>query len=56
MVSVENSHIVNIGKLVEDAENKMRESLDAIYFAKTREISDTLRSILTRHILFFSTL
>jgi len=43
-VSAENTHIVHVGRLVEDAENKMRESLEAIYFAKTREIGDTLRS------------
>jgi len=43
-VTVENSHVVHIGRLVEEAENKMRESLEAIYFAKTREISDTLRN------------
>jgi len=46
LVTVENSHIVHIGRLVEDAELKMRESLEAIYFAKTREISDTLRNVL----------
>ena len=49
MVSAESTHIVHIGKMVEEAENKMRESIDAIYFAKTREISDTLRSILSSH-------
>jgi len=43
-VSVENSHVVNIGRLIEDCEIKIRESLESIYFAKTREISDTLRN------------
>ncbi len=46
MLSSENPHVVHIGRLVEEAENKMRESLEAIYFAKTREIGDTLRIIL----------
>jgi capping protein beta len=45
VVSAETTHIVHIGRLIEDAENKMREALDAIYFAKTREISDTLRNV-----------
>jgi len=44
IVNHENPHINNIGKLVEDAEIQMRESLDSIYFAKTREIKDTLRN------------
>lgn len=53
-VSVDNSHVVHIGRLVEEAENKAREALEAIYFAKTREISDTLRNILsTSYFLFF---
>lgn len=38
-----NSHIVNIGKMVEDLENKMRSTLNDIYFGKTREIANTLR-------------
>jgi len=46
LVNTENTHISYIGRLIEDAENKMRESLDAIYFAKTREISDTLRNVI----------
>jgi hypothetical protein len=45
---------VYVGKLIEDAENKMRESLDAIYFAKTREISDTLRNIFKSPFLVFT--
>jgi len=45
IINADNTHISNIGRLIEDAENKMREALEAIYFAKTREISDTLRSV-----------
>jgi len=48
LVSVENTHIVHIGKMIEDSENKMREALDSIYFAKTREISDTLRNVINQ--------
>lgn len=37
-------HLVNIGKMVEDMENKMRSTLDQIYFSKTRDIVNDLRS------------
>lgn len=50
----ENPHINNIGKLVEDSEIMMRESLDSIYFAKTKEIKDTLRSIYIHQMLLYS--
>jgi len=43
LVSTESPHIANIGKLVEDSEIAMRESLDTIYFGKTRQIKDQLR-------------
>lgn len=38
-------HIGNIGQLVEDAEIKMRGSLNDIYFGKTKDIVNDLRSI-----------
>lgn len=42
----ENSpHIVNIGKMVEEMENKIRSTLNNIYFGKTRDIVNGLRSI-----------
>uniref|UniRef100_H2ZCW4 F-actin-capping protein subunit beta n=1 Tax=Ciona savignyi TaxID=51511 RepID=H2ZCW4_CIOSA len=40
-----NSHIANIGKLVEEMENKMRNTLNEIYFGKTRDIVQDLRSL-----------
>ncbi|CAB3976546.1 F-actin-capping subunit beta isoform X1 [Paramuricea clavata] len=39
------SHIVNMGKLIEDMENKMRNTLNEIYFGKTRDIVNALRSV-----------
>nr|CAB3227644.1 CAPZB uncharacterized protein LOC100181273 [Phallusia mammillata] len=39
-----NSHISNIGRLVEEMENKMRHTLNEIYFGKTRDIVNDLRS------------
>merc|ERR1711916_155803 len=37
-------HIVNIGKLVEEMESKMRTALELIYFGKTNDIIGDLRS------------
>jgi len=37
-------HIVNIGKMVEEMENKMRNTINTIYFEKTRDIVNRLRS------------
>ncbi|XP_059164352.1 F-actin-capping protein subunit beta-like [Physella acuta] len=42
----ENSpHIVNIGKMVEEMENKIRNTLNNIYFGKTKDIVNSLRAI-----------
>ena len=42
-LSDSNPHISNIGRLVEEMENKMRNTLNEIYFGKTRDISVDLR-------------
>jgi len=42
-INKEKTHIVNIGTLVEDMENKMRTSLNTIYFGKTKDIVNDLR-------------
>ncbi|KAH9392740.1 hypothetical protein TYRP_005827, partial [Tyrophagus putrescentiae] len=39
------SHIVNIGRMVEDMENKIRNTLNEIYFGKTNNILSSLRSV-----------
>merc|ERR1712061_976458 len=44
-VSEASPHIANIGKMVEDMENKMRNTLNEIYFGKTRDIVNGLRSV-----------
>nr|XP_026689422.1 uncharacterized protein LOC100181273 isoform X1 [Ciona intestinalis] len=44
-----NSHIANIGRLVEEMENKMRHTLNEIYFGKTRDIVQELRYSFSRH-------
>lgn len=38
-------HIANIGRMVEDMENKIRSTLNEIYFGKTKDIVNSLRSI-----------
>lgn len=40
-------HIANIGRMVEDMENKIRSTLNEIYFGKTRDIVNGLRSAST---------
>ncbi|CAG7821749.1 unnamed protein product [Allacma fusca] len=43
-VTESSPHIANIGKMVEDMENKIRSTLNEIYFGKTRDIVNGLRS------------
>ncbi|KAI8500420.1 PREDICTED: F-actin-capping protein subunit beta isoform X2 [Branchiostoma belcheri] len=44
-VNESSPHIANIGKMVEDMENKIRNTLNEIYFGKTRDIVNSLRSV-----------
>lgn len=44
-MSEPSSHIVNMGRMVEDMENKIRHTLNEIYFGKTKDIVNGLRSI-----------
>ena len=37
-------HVVPIGRLIEEMEAKLRSSLDDVYFKKTREVVEHLRS------------
>ena len=39
------SHIANIGRMVEEQEMKMRNLLQEVYFAKTRDVVNDLRSL-----------
>jgi len=45
VVDDHNPHIANIGRIIEDMEIKMRNSLQEIYFGKTKDIVNDLRSI-----------
>ncbi|RWS15328.1 F-actin-capping protein subunit beta-like protein [Dinothrombium tinctorium] len=49
-VSSDNPHIVNIGRMVEDMENKIRNTLNEIYFGKTNKIVADLRSVNARNV------
>ena len=39
-------HVINIGKLVEEHENKIRNTLNDIYFGKSRDIVNGLRYLI----------
>ena len=41
----EQSHIGNIGRMIEDMETKMRNSIQDIYFGKTKDVVNELRSL-----------
>jgi len=43
-VSEVNPHIYNIGRMVEDMELKLRQTLETIYFGKTKDIANELRN------------
>lgn len=45
VVSEASPHIANIGRMVEDMENKIRNTLNEIYFGKTKDIVNGLRSV-----------
>ncbi|KAK4565288.1 F-actin-capping protein subunit beta [Recurvomyces mirabilis] len=42
---VEQSHVVNIGRMVEDMETRMRNLLQEVYFGKAKDVVGGLRSI-----------
>jgi capping protein (actin filament) muscle Z-line, beta len=47
-VSVATPHVVNIGRMIEDMEIKLRTVMETIYFGKTKEVANTLRSALSK--------
>ena len=42
---VEQGHVVNIGRMVEDMETRMRNMLQEVYFGKAKDVVGDLRSI-----------
>lgn len=45
VVNDQNPHLANIGKMIEDQENKMRATLNEVYFGKARQIVGDLRTL-----------
>lgn len=45
VVDANNPHLSNIGRMVEDMEIKLRTTLEFIYFGKTKDIVNELRSL-----------
>jgi len=46
-VDVNNPHVSNIGRMVEDMELKLRTTLETIYFGKTKDIVNELRQMVS---------
>jgi len=44
MAKDDSAHVVNVGRLVEEMEGKMRNMLQEVYFGKTRDVVGDLRS------------
>lgn len=44
-LDAQSPHVINMGKLVEEHENKIRNTLNEIYFGKSKDIVNGLRSI-----------
>ncbi|XP_050105421.1 probable F-actin-capping protein subunit beta isoform X2 [Malus sylvestris] len=42
-LSIQEGHICNMGRMIEEMESKLRNSLDQVYFGKTKEMVCTLR-------------
>ncbi|XP_068642622.1 F-actin-capping protein subunit beta-like [Aristolochia californica] len=42
-LSTDEGHLCNMGRMIEEMESKLRNSLDQVYFGKTREMVFTLR-------------
>jgi len=43
-VNNENPHLINMGRMIEDMEFKLRTTIETIYFGKTKDIANELRS------------
>lgn len=50
-VSDASPHYANIGRMVESMENKLRQTLETIYFGKTKDIANELRSVTSASVI-----
>jgi len=46
-----NPHVSNIGRMIEDMEIKLRNTLEQIYFGKTKDIVNELRNMMSTNVL-----
>uniref|UniRef100_A0A8R1HJV4 F-actin-capping protein subunit beta n=1 Tax=Caenorhabditis japonica TaxID=281687 RepID=A0A8R1HJV4_CAEJA len=44
-ISDQNTHLANMGRMIEDQESKMRLTINEIYFGKTKKVMSDLRSL-----------
>lgn len=42
-MAIQEQHVCNMGRMIEDMENEMRSNIDRLYIAKTREIISSIR-------------
>lgn len=47
-VDKDNPHVTNIGRMVEEMEIKLRQTLETIYFGKTKTVATSLRSTMSK--------
>jgi len=50
-VNDQNPHVINMGKMIEDMEFKLRTTIETIYFGKTKDITNELRQATSISIL-----
>jgi len=50
-VNDQNPHIINIGRMIEDMEFKLRTTIETIYFGKTKDIVNELRQAVSVGVL-----
>jgi len=46
-VTTQQSHIANMGRLIENMEIKLRTTIETIYFGKTKDIASDLRNLMS---------
>jgi len=50
-VSNDNPHLINIGRMIEEMENRLRQTIETIYFGKTKDIANELRQAISVGVL-----
>lgn len=50
-VTTQQSHIANMGRMIENMEIKLRTTIETIYFGKTKDIASELRNVMATSVL-----